>query len=42
MAVIRWQTGPTDFSEPASDFDRLRQGMEWLLDSFGAPTPVYQ
>ena len=41
MAVIRWQTGPTDFSEPASDLDRLRQGMEWLLDSFGAPTPGF-
>ena len=41
MAVIRWQTEPTDFSEPGSDFDRLRQGMEWLLDSFGAPTPGF-
>ncbi len=41
MAVIRWQTGPGEFSEPASDFDRLRQRMEWLLDSFGAPAPGF-
>lgn len=41
MALIRWQTGPSAFSEPASEFDRLRQGMEWLLDSFGAPSPGF-
>lgn len=41
MAVIRWQAGPGDFSEPALAFDRLRQGMEWLLDSFGEPTPGF-
>lgn len=41
MAVIRWQTGPADFSEPASDYDRLRQGMGWLLDSFGTPAPSF-
>ena len=41
MAVIRWQTGPGEFSESASEYDRLRQGMEWLLDSFGAPTPGF-
>ena len=41
MAVIRWQTGPADFAEPASDYDRLRQGMEWLLDSFGTPNPGF-
>jgi len=41
MAVIRWQTAPSEFSEPASDYDRLRQGMEWLLDSFGSPSPGF-
>ena len=41
MAVIRWQTGPGEFPESASDFDRLRQGMEWLLDSFGSPSPGF-
>ena len=41
MAMIRWQAGPSEFSETASDFDRLRQGMEWLLDSFGSPTPGF-
>lgn len=42
MAVIRWQAAPRELSEPASDFDRLRQGMEWLLDSFGSPTPGFE
>ncbi len=41
MAIIRWQTDPYEFSEPASDFDRLRQGMEWLLGRFGSPTPGF-
>ena len=41
MAVIRWQAGPKVFSEPDSDFDRLRQGMEWLFDSFTSPTPAF-
>lgn len=40
MALIRWQTNPGEFSE-TSDFDRLRQGMEGLLDSFGSPTPGF-
>ncbi|HSR12211.1 MAG TPA: Hsp20/alpha crystallin family protein [Thermodesulfobacteriota bacterium] len=39
MAVIRWQAGPQS-SESASDLDRLRQGMEWLLDSFGTTGPA--
>ena len=41
MAVIRWQTSPAEHSEPASEVDRLRQGMEWLLDSFGSPSPGF-
>jgi HSP20 family protein len=41
MAVIRWQAGPRELSEPASDFDRLRQGMEWLFDGFASPTPGF-
>ncbi len=41
MALIRWQTGPGEFLEQASDFDRLRQGMEWLFDRFSAPAPGF-
>jgi HSP20 family protein len=41
MALIRWPAGPGELSEPASDFERLRQGMEWLLDSFTSPTPAF-
>jgi len=41
MAIIRWQSDPREFSEPASDFDRLRQGMEWLLGNFGSPAPGF-
>ena len=41
MAVIRSQTGLSEYSEPASEFDRLRQGMEWLLGSFGSPSPGF-
>jgi HSP20 family protein len=41
MALIRWQAAPREVSESASDFDRLRQGMEWLLDSFASPTPSF-
>jgi HSP20 family protein len=41
MAVIRWQAGPNELSESSSDLDRLRQGMEWLLDSFSSASPGF-
>jgi HSP20 family protein len=41
MAIIRWQPEPREVSEPTSDFDRLRQGMEWLFDSFASPGPGF-
>ncbi len=41
MALIRWQAGPGEFVEPAADYERLRQGMEWLLDRFSSPAPGF-
>ncbi len=40
MVLIRW-ADPSEMMEPASDFDRLRQEVSRLFDTFSAPAPAF-